>query len=113
MVTTIAPGSVFVVREHGGYRAYVVCEGGKTYTGVRRALQPGEVVHRAVWKLGSRLESRQSYVLKSGDAAWVDTGIESIDFSKPPHPMLGHTAKGPNIWKNRFTGGPPWLREAS
>jgi hypothetical protein len=111
MVTTIAPGSVFVMRERGGYTAWRVSENGSAYTGVRTPLQAGEVVHLAVWK-GTRLESRKSYVLKPGDVEWVDTGIKAIDFSKPPSVIYGHAELPTTIWKNKFVGGPVWLRNA-
>ena len=113
MTTDLPPGAVFVVREHGSYRLYVVCENGSHFTGVRRPLLFGEVVHFAVWRdHGKRLEIRKSYVLKQGDAIWCDSGVKELDLTKPPSAEFGYAETGKMIWVNRFAGGPVWLREA-
>jgi hypothetical protein len=111
MVTTIAPGSPFVVREHGEHRLWFVTPGGTGYTGIERRLLPGEYVHLAVWKPGRRLVSRRSYVLRSGDLSWIDTHVHKFDFSRPPS-AFGHSTSNETVWRNVFVGGPAWLRRA-
>jgi hypothetical protein len=114
MTTDIPVGTAFVVRECHEMRLWRVTElpdGRHGYTGVGRPLQPGEVVHRAVW-IGDRLESRAQYTLGPGDAVWQDTGMRGTDFSKPPHPVTGYPEADHNIHVNRFEGGPRWLRDA-
>jgi hypothetical protein len=58
------------------------------------------------------LEARGTYVLKPGDAEWYDTGLRATDFTRAPSILSGYPAANYNIHKNRFKGGPKWLREA-
>ena len=112
MVTTLPGGSVFVMRSSGRYELWAVSADGHGYTGVGRALAIGEAVHLCVWK-GNELLQRKSYVLRAGDAEWVDTGIKRIDFGKPPSAVYGYAEAEATIWSNRFNGGSAWLQEAT
>lgn len=112
MITTLPAGSVFVVRERGSYRAWCLTSDGRHYTGVNTPLKAGDTVTLAVWKR-SHLEPRKSYVLKEGDAVWIDTGLKALDLSTPPDRLTGHRELATTIWKNHFVSGPKWLREAT
>jgi hypothetical protein len=82
MMTDLPVGAVLVMTHRGEQQLWVVCEDrdGKpgAYTGAGRPLQPGETVHRVVWK-GDTIVVRRTYILKSGDVEWVDTGVLSLD----------------------------------
>jgi hypothetical protein len=111
MITELPPGTPFVVRERGGFKLWRVAASGDAYAGVHRHLVAGDVVHRCVWKSHERLESRATYTLKDGDAEWFDTGGQQVALDRTPGPT-GFYRTGTNIFVNRFTRGPQWLREA-
>jgi hypothetical protein len=105
MVTNLPAGTVVVFRSGGGLALWRVIEhptnpARLAYSTVNEHLQPGTVIHRCVWKK-DRLESRQTYILKPGDAEWIPVG-----------PAMFST--GRRVYRNVFVGGmvPRWLREA-
>lgn len=118
MTTDLKAGAPFVTRERGEYLLWINNDD-ETYSPCLRPIVPGDTVFFCVWKgkfPQKRLEPRKSYVVKDGDVAWVDTGRRMLDFSKPgAHEcfLFGYYTLNKTLWKNKFTAGPVWLREAT
>lgn len=120
MKTNLDVGAAVVVRAGGKFVLHEICEVAvvgraglfqKALTTVQHALQTGDPVWRVVWKDDDTLEAREAYVLRHGDAVWLDTGFHPFDLTKPP--TVGYQVdKTRTIHVNRFERGPMWLRKA-